>query len=149
VNTYAGSPSRNNSKFSARLLTILSNQCSWDMPIIAPTLLFRTLKPGFVNLKRGLRLGCLTVIFLMLLFPHAFLKVPSTLRSLLLQHRAGGEHPADVPLEQDPLGGGGFQLVAEGHAEAPAHQLCASARLRGEECPPWPPGRWFHRLSCR
>ena len=45
----------------------------------------------------------------------------------LLEHRAGGEHPGDVAAQQGPLGGRGFELVAEGHAEAAAHQLGAVA----------------------
>ena len=45
----------------------------------------------------------------------------------LLEHRAGGEHPGDVAAQQGPLGGGGLELVAEGHAEAAAHQLSAVA----------------------
>ena len=45
----------------------------------------------------------------------------------LLQHRAGGEHAGDVALEQRAFGRRGFQLVAEGHAEAAAHQLGAVA----------------------
>ena len=45
----------------------------------------------------------------------------------LLEHRAGGEHPGDAAAQQGPLGGGGLQLVAEGHAEAAAHQVGAVA----------------------
>ena len=45
----------------------------------------------------------------------------------LLNHRAGGEYPGDVALEQGPLGGGGFQLVAEGHTQPAAHQVAAVA----------------------
>ena len=45
----------------------------------------------------------------------------------LLQHRAGGEHPGDAPAQQGPPGGGGLELVAEGHAQAAAHQLGAVA----------------------
>ena len=45
----------------------------------------------------------------------------------LLQHGAGGEHPGDVAFEQGPLGRGGLQLIAEGHAEAAADQLTAVA----------------------
>jgi len=45
----------------------------------------------------------------------------------LLQHGAGGDHPGDVPLEQAALGGHRFELVAEGDAQAMAHQLGAIA----------------------
>jgi len=49
----------------------------------------------------------------------------------LLQHGAGGEHAGDVALEQGALGRapgrGLLQLVAQGHAQAAAHQLGAVA----------------------
>ena len=45
----------------------------------------------------------------------------------LLEHGAGGEHAGDVAAQQGPFGGGGFQLVAEGDAEAAAHQFGAVA----------------------
>ena len=45
----------------------------------------------------------------------------------LLQHGAGGQHPGDVPLEQGTLGGGGFELIAEGHAVALLDQFAAVA----------------------
>ena len=49
----------------------------------------------------------------------------------VFQHRAGGEHPGDAPLEQFALGGPlrrcRLELVAEGHAQAAAHQLGAIA----------------------
>ncbi len=45
----------------------------------------------------------------------------------LFKHRAGGEHPGDAALEQFAFGRGAFQLVAEGDAEAAAHQLSAVA----------------------
>ena len=45
----------------------------------------------------------------------------------LLDHRAGGEHPGDVALEQGPFCSGGFELVAEGHTQTAAHQVAAVA----------------------
>ena len=45
----------------------------------------------------------------------------------LLQHRAGGQHSGDVPLEQGTLGGGGFELIAKGHAVALLDQFGAVA----------------------
>ena len=44
-----------------------------------------------------------------------------------LQHGAGGQHPGDVPLEQGTLGGGGFELIAKGHAVALLDQFGAVA----------------------
>ena len=45
----------------------------------------------------------------------------------LLEHGARGEHPCDFAFEQGPLGGRGFHLIAEGHAQAAAHQFGAIA----------------------
>ena len=44
-----------------------------------------------------------------------------------LQHGAGGEHAGDAAFEQGALGGGCFQLIAEGHRIAAADQLGAVA----------------------
>ena len=45
----------------------------------------------------------------------------------LFQNGSRGEDTGDIPLQQRPFGCGGFQLIAEGHGMAAAHQFTAVA----------------------